>query len=75
VNLVSSPPNENKAVILNEIWKEVSTWDQDHLAYITVAEIFIEYPAKHLTVFKYFFVFFILILLFIFIFYFYFILF
>lgn len=55
VNLVlAAPPKEEQLSILNEVWKVVSKFT-DPKEYITVADVYIEYPLKHFTVRVYFF--------------------
>lgn len=50
VNLVlSAPPKDQQLSILNEVWKVVTKLT-DPKEYITVAEVYIEYPLKHCTV-------------------------
>ncbi len=49
VNLVNCENLANKAQILNEVWKVVTSWE-DPVHYMNVADIFIEFPLKHLSV-------------------------
>lgn len=50
MNLVlSSPRPDEKLAVLNDVWKVVSKL-KDPVEYITVAEVFIDYPLKHCTV-------------------------
>eukprot|EP01094_Clydonella_sp_ATCC50884_P003835 TRINITY_DN1294_c0_g1_i1.p1 TRINITY_DN1294_c0_g1~~TRINITY_DN1294_c0_g1_i1.p1 ORF type:complete len:822 (+),score=193.91 TRINITY_DN1294_c0_g1_i1:196-2661(+) len=49
MNLVlSSPRPDEKLAVLNDVWKVVSKLE-DPVEYITVAEVFIDYPLKHCT--------------------------
>ena len=55
--MLASPPKEHVLAILNEVWK-VCTKLEDIKEYITVADIYIEYPVKHATVCFFFIIFF-----------------
>lgn len=46
---LSAPPKEHTLGVLNEVWKVVTTLT-DVKEYMSVAEVFIEYPLKHCTV-------------------------
>jgi len=46
--LASAPPDSERLALLNDVWKVVTKFE-DPKEYITVAEVWIEYPLKHCT--------------------------
>jgi hypothetical protein len=47
--VLHTPPKEQVLGILNEVWKVVTKLE-DAKEYITVADVYIEYPLKYATV-------------------------